>query len=120
MIWLVAAALAQDRVAVRGSVRHAGSGPVLVEVLLVDTDPPLLVASTVVLEGNGRFELPVEPRLGTVRVRAAADLNRDGIGEDDPQALWPEPLTIGVSDIDGIELHLEQPGRPAPGSPGNP
>lgn len=122
MIWLVVgAALAQDDVRIRGNVRHSGAGEVLVEVLLVDTGgPPLLIGSAIVAEGNGAFDVPVRARIGEVRVRAAHDINRDGIGESDPQALWPAPLVIGTEDIEGLSLHLEQPGRHAPGQPGNP
>ncbi len=106
---LLGLALAQEPVHVRGEVRHSGSGPVRVEVLQIqDEGPVLLIAELILPRPNSTFDLPVPPNLGQVRVRAAADPGLDGVGEDDPQVVYPRTLTLGHQDIDGIELTLVQ------------
>ncbi len=118
---LLAQALAQDTVSIRGDVRYSGVGPVVVEVLLIESSgPPLLAGSAVVESGNGPFEVQVRARIGTVSVRAAHDPDRDGVSETDAQTIWPEPLAVNSADIEGLQLHLEQSLEPRPGTPASP
>jgi len=121
VILLVGLAMAADTVMIRGNVKHNGSGPVVVEALLIEPNgPPLLVGSAAVPSGRGAFELEVPARVGSLRVRAAHDVDRDGIGPGDAQAVWPELLEVVGQPIEGLELHLEDSLKPVPGTPGNP
>lgn len=118
------AALAADPPLVRsvhitGVLASTTPGPFRVEVLLPQADggPPLL-AWTGVLGKAGPFDLEIPTDLGEVRVRVAADIAGDGIGADDPQAVWPTPLNIARQDITGIDLSLIRPDlQPTPGGP---
>jgi hypothetical protein len=103
-------ALAVDTVPIRGNIQHTGSGEIRLELLTWsrDGEPPLLAwAGT--LPGAGPFEVEVPAELGLVVLRAAVDLERDGIGPDDPQGVFPATLPIGRDAILGLELTLTRP-----------
>jgi hypothetical protein len=111
MSWLLllSSALAVGQIHISGAVRHSGSGPVRVEVLQVqDEGPVLLVAEVLLPRPNADFDLVVPANLGRVLIRAAADPDMDGVGESDPQVVYPRDLELGRQDIRGIELNLVQ------------
>jgi hypothetical protein len=102
-------------VQIEGVLAHTGAGPVRVELLTEQTggQPPLLAWSGWI-DGPGPFRLAVPIDLGEVRLRAAADLDGDGVGPLDPQGRLANPLRIGRAPITGIELTLILPGMEGP------
>lgn len=117
---LLSAAHAEGPVVVMsGTVDSRQAGPVRLE-LLKPQGPgknPLLVWHAWVDKG-GPFSLELPAGLGEVKLRAAIDVKRDGIGPDDPQIRIPLSLVIGQSDIADITLAIRSPEHGSPALPG--
>jgi hypothetical protein len=118
-LFLLASAQASDPVIrLSGTIQSVEPGPIRIE-LLLPQDPgqnPLLLWEGWV-EGSGAYSILVPAGLDAVKLRAAADLKRDGIGPDDPQIRLPISLTIGQEDIHGIDLAIRPPEHRAPALP---
>ncbi len=111
MIALVLSALvasAGETVSVSGVIEHSGSGPIRVELLTRSPGVQPMLAWSGTLPGPGAFTLEVPQHLGAVTLRAAADIDRDGVGPGDPQGLV-EHLEITTEPVVGIELSLRVP-----------
>jgi hypothetical protein len=117
---LLSAAHAQGPVvALSGTVDSQQAGPVRLE-LLKPQGPgknPLLVWHAWVNKA-GPFSLELPAGLGEVKLRAAIDVKRDGIGPDDPQIRIPLSLVVGQSDIANITLAIRSPEHGSPALPG--
>ena len=68
-------------------------------------------------EAPGMFSFEVPKKLGEVKLRAALDLKRDGIGPDDPQIRVPMSLNIEERPIRGLVLRIRPPEHRAPALP---
>ncbi len=106
-------------VSLSGTIQGEQSGAIRVE-LLSPQGPgknPLLVWHAW-LDHNGAFSLEVPAGLGPVKLRAAVDVKRDGIGPDDPQIRLPISLVVEQADIGGISLFIRPPENSSPALPG--
>jgi hypothetical protein len=70
------------------------------------------------LDRGGAFALEVPAGLGSVKLRAAVDVKRDGIGPDDPQIRLPLSLVVEQADIGGLKLVIRPPEHGSPALPG--
>ena len=119
LLFLVARpALGMDAVEVSGQIESEQAGPVRLELLsLQGPGQNPLLRWTGWAEGPGPFSLEVPAGLQDVKLRAALDLKRDGIGPDDPQIRVPIPLVVGREPIGGIVLKIRPPEHRAPALP---
>lgn len=110
---LLSPATAADTVPVSGVIEHTGSGVIRVELLTRTPGVQPMLAWSGTLPGPGAFTLEVPQHLGAVTLRAAVDIDRDGVGPDDPQGLV-ENLEITTEPVEGVELSLWLPQRAKP------
>jgi hypothetical protein len=101
-----------------GVVDSAQPGPIRLE-LLRPQGPgknPLLVWEGWI-EGPGPYSMEVPAGLETVKLRAALDLKRDGIGPDDPQVRIPITLVVGQAKMENIDILIRPPEHGSPALP---
>jgi len=101
-----------------GVVDSAQPGPIRLE-LLRPQGPgknPLLVWEGWI-EGAGPYSMEVPAGLESVKLRAALDLKRDGIGPDDPQVRIPISLVVGQTNIQNIDIFIRPPEHASPALP---
>ena len=103
-------------VQVNGTVSGCEGQPVMVEILrpLESGQHPLLVWSGVLNDGDGDFSVSVPAQLGDTLLRAAVDIELNGIGLNDAQTREPVPLNIETHSIDGVVLAIEPPPEAIP------
>jgi hypothetical protein len=107
-------------ISLSGTIQGEQSGAIRLE-LLSPQGPgknPLLVWHAW-LDRGGTFSLEVPAGLGPVKLRAAVDLKRDGIGPDDPQIRLPISLVVEHADISGLSLLMRPPEYGSPALPGS-
>jgi hypothetical protein len=61
--------------------------------------------------------MEVPAGLETVKLRAALDLKRDGIGPDDPQVRIPITLVVGQAKMENIDILIRPPEHGSPALP---
>ena len=120
LLLLVGVALAGDTetVELSGELENQQGGRVRVELLVPQegVNGPLLVWHGFV-EAPGPFSFEVPANLGTVKLRAAVDLKRDGVGPDDPQMRLPIRLEIGEGAVSALRLVILPPEHSSPSLP---
>ena len=99
MTLLLGLCLASDEVLVAGRVESHIDAPVRVEVILIEAGSPQILLHEEVLDGPGEFRIAIEAHEGTAVLRASADVNLDGAGPDDLQAVLPLDLKGGQTDL---------------------
>ena len=107
-----------ETVELEGMVDAEQAGMVRVELLTPQApgQNPLL-AWTGWVQAPGAFSFEVPVNLGHVKLRAALDLKRDGIGPDDPQMRVPIPLLITEAPIRDLEIRIRPPEHRSPALP---
>ena len=93
MSLLLGLALAGDEVVVSGRVESSVESPVRLEIILVEPGSPQLLLHEEVMEQAGPFRLTLPAQEGNVVLRASADIDLDGAGPRDPQAVLPLDLS---------------------------
>jgi hypothetical protein len=112
-LYILSAAFADvGSVDLNGFVTGCAGKPVMVEILRPQEpgQHPLLLWSGVINNGDGEFSVSIPAQLGDTLLRAAVDVDRNGIGIDDPQTIHPIPLVIGTQTVENVEIVIE----PAP------
>jgi hypothetical protein len=99
---------AGEGVVLSGQISGAGTAPgqVLVDVVPSDPSAGHLARYNLVCSSAGEFKAEIPPNLGTVVLAAFLDQGGNGPSADD--AAWAsEAMTIGDTDITGIEIALQ-------------
>ncbi len=107
MIWL-GLALAGDQVILSGRVDSSVPGPVRVELIRVEEGSPQLLIADVLLPEPGPFSITVPAHQGKLYLRAANDVELDGIGPDDPQAVLG-PVDVQENPVADLDITLALP-----------
>jgi len=119
LLLFTAAQASAPVVSLSGTIEGDQNGSIRLE-LLSPQGPgknPLLVWHAW-LDRGGAFSLDVPAGLGAVKLRAAVDVKRDGIGPDDPQIRLPISLVVEQADIGGLRLLIRPPEHGSPALPG--
>ena len=117
-LWMSVTQASGPVVELSGIIESDEPGPIRIELLRPQAagQNPLLVWHGWV-EGPGPYSIDIPAGLDEVKLRAAADIKRDGIGPDDPQIRLPVPLVVGDSNVEGVDLKIRPPEHRAPALP---
>ena len=112
---LIATAVADvGTVQLSGTITGSAGNPVMIELLRPqDTGQhPLLIWTGVLADGDGEFSVSIPAQLGDALLRAAVDIELNGLGANDPQIAAPIPLVIGTQSVGEITLQIEPAPQP--------